>query len=244
MCHLVGRSFERNSLNLFETFPYLLVSYFYATFPNTMAPPARTGRHAGRQVTIDDIESSDTFATCNSQLSSPLFSQLPREIRESIWALATAPFEDEERPYHEQQYCYRPGHTHRLKTHVSLLLTCRRIWLEANRLPMLQAEHCFYYHRSAPDARTRAWMDALTPLNRKNCGSLHLFAQMLAIEPLTAAPGAVRDYFLSTPRHEGDFQPRMLKVTIRHTDWWMRSCAYILSCSCYIAALTHWLTRT
>ena len=56
-------------------------------------------------------------------------------------------------------------------------------------------------------------------MNRRNFGHLHLFAQILAIEGLDAGRGALRNYFLKTPEIAGDFQPRVLHVTIRHTDW-------------------------
>jgi len=85
---------------------------------------------------------------------------------------------------------------------------------------MLQAEHSFYYHRAAPDARGPEWMGRLTEHNRRNFGHLHMFAQMFAIEGLASTPGNVRRFFLHTPLVPGDFQPRMLHVTIRHTDWW------------------------
>ena len=63
-------------------------------------------------------------------------------------------------------------------------------------------------------------MAQLTPSNRRNFGELHLFAQMFAIEGLRSTPGRLRGYFLRTPKVRCDFQPRILHVTIRHTDWW------------------------
>lgn len=85
---------------------------------------------------------------------------------------------------------------------------------------MLQAEHCFWFYRAVPDARDPAWMAQLTSLNCENFGHLHLFAQMFAIEHLTSEIGRVRNLFLESAPQEGDFQPRMLHVTIRHTDFW------------------------
>lgn len=165
------------------------------------------------------IEHDESLAGCNAQFQSPLFSKLPREIRELIWTFATAPVEDESHRYKANEYYCRPGHLARHKTYTDLLYTCRRVWLEANALPMLQAEHCFWYYRAAPDQRDPAWMAGLTKMNRRNFGHLHLFAQMYTIESLEDGKGRVRDYFLKTPELAGDFQPRMLHVTIRHTDW-------------------------
>ena len=177
-------------------------------------------RRCGRAVAIDATVTKEAFASYHSQDQSPLFTQLPREIRDHIWTYATAPYEEENHQYARNAYYYRPGHTARLRTDTDLLLTCRRAWLEANALPMLQAEHCFWYHREAPDCRNKEWMAKLTAANRRNFGHLHLFAQMYAIEGLRAQKGRLRNYFLASNPVANDFQPRMLHVTIRHTDWW------------------------
>ncbi|KAK4893691.1 hypothetical protein LTR27_007938 [Elasticomyces elasticus] len=156
----------------------------------------------------------------NEQSDSPLFSLLPQEIRDLIWAFATAPFEDSNAVFGDTEYYYRPGHTARLRTDTTLLRTCRRIWLEANAMPMLQAEHSFYLHRAAPDKRDPKWMGKLTEHNRRNFGELHLFVQMYNIEHLTAGTGMLRSMFLKTLPEPSDFQPRVLHVTLRHTDWY------------------------
>jgi hypothetical protein len=140
-----------------------------------------------------------------------------------IWAFATAAVEDANQPFDKNAYYYRPGHTAKLKTNYNILLTCRQAWLEAHALPMLQAEHSFWYHRAAPDARSKEWMANLTPLNRKHFGTLHLYAQMYAIEGLTCELDKLRNFFLpphSPSRFTGEFQPSKFHVTIRHTDWW------------------------
>ena len=173
-----------------------------------------------RKVAIETVESEASIARCHPQNQCPLFSTLPRELREIIWAFAASSVEDKDNKYSTNEYYYRPGHTARFKTYTDLLLTCRRVWLEAHAYPMLQAEHCFWYYRAAPDARSSEWMAKLTRLNRQNFGHLHLFAQMYAIEGLRSDRGALRNYFLKTPQESGDFQPRLLHVTIRHTDWW------------------------
>ncbi|KAK3704886.1 hypothetical protein LTR37_013577 [Vermiconidia calcicola] len=192
--------------------------------PQTLEPRSQvvesTEQQFNRRVAIEYDETAETLARCHSQDQSPLFSVLPRELRDYIWRLATSPFEDDWHSYEKNEYYYRPGHTARLKTHFELLLACRRVWLEANAFPMLQAEHCFWFYRAAPDARDTAWMKKLKPMNRENFGHLHMFVQMFAIENLTSSKGQLREKFLKGPAVEGDFQPRMFTVTIRHTDWW------------------------
>jgi hypothetical protein len=175
----------------------------------------------GQKVVIDTIETDGVLAKCCQQNKSPLFTLLPRELRDLIWAFVTAPVGDTNKPFNKNAYFYRPGHTARLKTDYNILLTCRQAWLEAHALPMLQAEHSFWYYREAPDARSKEWMANLTPLDRKHFGTLHLYAQMYAIEPLTSQLDRLRDYFLpSASNGSDDFQPARFHVTIRHTDWW------------------------
>ncbi|KAK5124314.1 hypothetical protein LTR85_002017 [Meristemomyces frigidus] len=176
--------------------------------------------HKTKRTVGIDFSEHDAYGKFNEQEASPLFSVLPRELRDHIWAYATAPYEDSNEKFEETSYYYRPYHTARLKTDTSILLTCRRAWLEANAMPMLQAEHSFYYHRPAPDKRDPEWTARLTEHNRQNFGHLHLFAQMYAIEGLRANKGRLRGYFLKGLAVAGDFQPRMLHVTVRHTDWW------------------------
>ncbi|KAK0837940.1 hypothetical protein LTS16_007340 [Friedmanniomyces endolithicus] len=156
----------------------------------------------------------------NDQAGSPLFSALPRELRDLIWAFATAPYEDPKAKFENTAYYYRPGHTARLKTETAVLLTCRRVWLEANAFPMMQAEQSFYYYRGAPDGRDPEWMARLTKHNSQNLGELHLFIQMGTIERLAGPTWSLRDYFLIHRPVRGDFQPRVFRLTIRHTDWW------------------------
>lgn len=167
-----------------------------------------------------DCDEVSAFDKCDFQYACPLFTMLPRELREMIWAFALAPYEDLERPFSPSEYYYRPDHTACLKTDTALLSTCRRVWLEANALPMLQAEHSFYFHRAAPDQRTHTWMKKLTRQNRSNFGKLRMFVQMYAIEGLDSRPNALRKYFLKVPFTPCDFQPRTFHVTVRHTDWW------------------------
>lgn len=176
----------------------------------------KTGKH----VRIDTVETGDVLAKCHSQDQSTLFAQLPRELRNYIWAFATAPIEDDKHAYETHKFYYRPGHVAKLKTDYSLLLTCRRAWLEAHALPMLQAEHSFWYYRAAPDGRSKQWMAGLTALNHKYFGTLHLYVQMFAIERQSPRANALKGFFLPSPTDADIFQPLKFHITIRHTDWW------------------------
>lgn len=99
-----------------------------------------------RSITIQTTLTSKTLLKCNQQPQSPLFI-LPAEIREIIFSLATAPHYKPDSLFEETDRRRRPDHLAPVTTSTSLLSTCRRIWLEANHLPMQQAHHCFW----APD---------------------------------------------------------------------------------------------
>ncbi|KAF7194579.1 hypothetical protein HII31_04085, partial [Pseudocercospora fuligena] len=109
------------------------------------------------------------------------------------------------------------------KTCTNLLLTCRRIWLEANSLPMKQAVFTFWMKptRGPPEKHpdTRGYgqdplrNDSLTKLNRGNLTTLHYFLQMFVAESM----------FFPNSEEATLFQrvtPKVLRITVRHTDWW------------------------
>lgn len=98
---------------------------------------------AKRLITISTAHTSDNLAKCYNQTQSHLLA-LPAEIREIIFALITAPYCAPGTLYEETDLRYRPDHKGRWISSVDLLATCRRIWLEANHMPMKQGHHCFY----------------------------------------------------------------------------------------------------
>ena len=61
-----------------------------------------------KSISISDIETISTLSKCHPQDQSPVFTLLPREIRDLIWTFATAPFEDEENKYSTEAFYYRP----------------------------------------------------------------------------------------------------------------------------------------
>ena len=184
---------------------------------------------SGMKVSIDTECTAENLAKCSPQDMSPLFA-LPAELRNMIFELATAPYDDMENQYDVNSYCYRPGHHAKRVTSTALLLTCRRAWLEANDLPMRQAEHCFWFK---DEERRPAWTQrdgelvgrseehrlamfgrVLTLSNRANIQHVHLFAQMYWLE-------AHRwDVLGILTRRATDTWPKVLTITVRHTDWW------------------------
>jgi len=170
------------------------------------------------------------LAKCNPQSQSPLFCVLPKELRDLIFAFATAPYEDNDKKYANTAYFCRSGHTacHRICT--DLLLTCRRIWLEANALPMKQAEHTFWFQRGPYDRfdeenwssniiyermRYSSFLCDLTTLNVRKVSHIHLFLQMHKTEDV---PNGFLARMLPR-RFDPEVRPDVFHVTIRHSDW-------------------------
>lgn len=113
-----------------------------------------------KALTIETSPTPENISKCNQQLQSPLFGILPAEIRNDIFSLALLQYEDLTQPYPENDFCYRPGHRARRVVSTQLLLTCRRIWLEANHWPMEQAVHSFWFdadRRYVNEEYTQIW---------------------------------------------------------------------------------------
>lgn len=81
------------------------------------------------------------------QSGSRLFSMFPREIRDSIYALALTSYDDYSRPYHEEATYCCPGSNARQRVAYERIMTCRKIYMEAHLIPFtvnpLQAVHAF-----------------------------------------------------------------------------------------------------
>ena len=65
-----------------------------------------------------------------------------------VFYFACLPYDHEEDKYKEDDFYYRPEHRARHITSTSLLLTCRRSWLEANHLPLQLGDHSFWFRDS------------------------------------------------------------------------------------------------
>jgi hypothetical protein len=152
----------------------------------------------------------------DDQRGSPLFSVLPPEIRNRIFAFACTAFETI--PYTPNDWFYRPGyHAHR-RISATLLATCKRIYLEAFTLPLRLNEHVFWgsIERGPPRRysgvdnykRTdlNAFFDCLTLQQRFNVQEVHLFFQQFWLEDLDLTSGRVAT--------------KKIKLTLRHQDWY------------------------
>jgi hypothetical protein len=181
-------------------------------------------------ISIETSPTPENISRCNQQLQSPLFKILPAEIRNDIFSLALLQYEDLANPYPEHDFCYRPGHRARRIVSTDLLLTCRRIWLEANHWPMEQAVHSFWFdadrrpawtkseHNSGTFHDDRRFFDIvknLTPLQKSRIKHIQVSAQMYWLE---------RSIRFSKLWNRSAYDMPTLStftITIRHSDWWL-----------------------
>ena len=204
--------------------------------PAAPVPPGELVRRieakTKRKVTIETTQDAERLARCCPQSESILY-QLPKEIRDMIFQYACTPSPHPQHPYKETAYYYRPGHTGRPKSYTSLLLTCRRVWLEAHALPMQQAEHRFWLSRGPYDTlphadwaantsnertRYKSFLASLTDHSLAHVSHVTLYMQMVHAEPLRQ-PDKVAFFF---PREslERGFGPRVFCIGVRHSDFW------------------------
>lgn len=185
-----------------------------------------------RTITIDIATTPENLAKCNEQSDSPLW-QLPQELRDLIFTYTSTQSPDPAHLYKETAYYYDPSHTARHITHTNIQLTCRRAWLEAHCLPMQQAEHAFWFQRGPYDpqgdegvsanlrhevARYSQFFRLLSERNLRNVTYIHFYMQMFYAEQM--APNNRIATFFPYDLLKRGLKPRVLEITIRHTDWY------------------------
>ncbi|KAH7877114.1 uncharacterized protein C8R40DRAFT_1068316 [Lentinula edodes] len=149
----------------------------------------------------------------NTQEHSPLFNQIPPEIRNTIFLYALLSYEDLSTVYPEDEHYSRPDYRHTSRIDPRILQTCRLIYLESRFLPVMATEHVFWCHRAPPGityaSNPLEYFARFTEEQKNRVDRVHFFTQQ---------------YYL-----EGDFpeicklpsmRPRSLKITLRHGDWW------------------------
>jgi hypothetical protein len=151
----------------------------------------------------------------NPQSSSPLFNGvIPPEIRDQIFHYAVAEMTktDPSSLYPKPTNYTRPGYTGKRFVSTSLLLTCRRAYLETYHLPLKNKEHVFWHARWPPGAISdeRDYFARFEAWQMKFVTSAHLFTQMYWLED--SFPGLCRESFMQGIEK--------VKITIRRGDWW------------------------
>ena len=159
----------------------------------------------------------------NPQSASPLYNgAIPPEIRDHIFQYSMSEYtkEDAESKYPESTDYTRPGYTGCRAVAISLLLTCRRVYLETYHLPARNKEHVFWHGRgpahqkryaSVPGGEEQVYFGRLKSWQLELVKEIHLFTQLFWLE---------RESFFRLT--EEDFMQGIekVKVTIRRGDWW------------------------
>lgn len=167
--------------------------------------------------TIQDLNviefNRDNFC---EQSESPLFSVLPGEIRDRIFAYTLAEFEDTSTTF-DSNTCYRrPEYAAPRRSDTALLQTCQRVYHEAFFYPFALAEQILWLAWDSRRPSSVTTVDRLRPslaLMQKLHGdteldSVRVFAQLCSLEP-----GGALSKILNMPH----FLPRSMTITIRHT---------------------------
>jgi len=173
----------------------------------------------------EEVKEGDTkpiafpLESINPQWDCPLFSRIPPEIRSLIFEYALKDYEDKTKAY-EDATCYkRPDYLAPRRTDTELLRSCKRIYTEAWYLPWASAEHSFYLAwavRSPPRVTSvRKMQRALNALHASHVEPtiehVRVFAQLCGLE------GGEKLTEIMDMKY---FHPKVVTITIRHTDWW------------------------
>lgn len=164
-----------------------------------------------------DRDNESSIRDCNLQQQSPLF-RCCFAVISKIFEFALTQSEDEKESYPEDTPYCRPGHRAPHRTHTSLLLACRRAWLEFNHLPMSSATHSFWFFDGPPGTLASArqfsqYFQRMTPRNVETMRHVQLFTSSHWI-------GGISDSgTFNTLFGYKAFSPKTLTITIRHVDW-------------------------
>lgn len=158
---------------------------------------------AGNRITIDSIPNSHTLQKCHSQEQSLLFT-LPLELRETVWMFALHDYTEPSAEIAENADLSGQ----QSQSYTSLLLTCRRIWLEANAISFPAAGHRSWH--TGGETQNKNLIEKLTILNRSRIEGLHVILEGCWIS-------FSKDYILE----ELPLWPRKLIITILAWPWEM-----------------------
>jgi hypothetical protein len=162
---------------------------------------------------------SITTDSAHEQSQSALFSILPGEIRNHIWNYALAEYQDETQLYDDATCYKRPEYLAPRKTETMLLRTCKRIYQEAWFLPWTNAEQIFYLTSSdrrpprttTPSAMQKTLLAISKTQTMPIIQHVRVFPQLYMLENGQTLQGILNLDF---------FYPKVVTITIRHTDWW------------------------
>ena len=161
----------------------------------------------------------------NSQIASPLCNgRIPPEIRNRIFEYALTEYTkaDAGSMYSESTNYTRPGYIGKRAVSTSLLLTCRKFYLETYHLPAKNKEHVFWHERWPPHQeryahigflgeQEEAYFKQFEPWQMELVKEVHLFTQLFWLED---------GRFFQLTKEAFMQGIEKLKITIRRGDWW------------------------
>lgn len=188
-------------------------------------------RHRNDNPVVVDSDLVPSLPT-TIQESSPLFSILPAEIRNRIYAFSlesadSFAAEDDQSFYRHNAFYYRPGYQQPKRIQTALLQTCQQIYDEASLLPPALNEHTFWFYRAPPHVKNASspmeYFLRMTPKQRAQAQHIHFFTQQYFLEDnywSRVWQGLVMSTDGRRLRGECRIAPRKMTITLRHTDWW------------------------
>lgn len=186
-------------------------------FPLTRSPPPETehedlGEDLGEEPIDEPLIERLRREEVNLQLSSPLFNgRIPAEVRDRIFEYVLT--ENEGATYEQNTHYARPGYGAYTSLLTDLLLTCRRVYLEAHHLPLINREHVFWHGREPKGLgyeNEAEYFSRFRPDQLALVRKVHLFAQQFWLE------GSLQDVCKL-----GVMQTiEKMTITLRRGDWW------------------------
>lgn len=160
----------------------------------------------------------------NPQSSSPLYDNLPAEIRNQIFNYVLVEEESTDPQMIYPALYNRPGYEAKRTMSIALLSTCRRIYLETYHLPLRMKEHIFWHSSETGPSKTQEGVNPdrfgyerearffgqLRKWQLELVKEMTLFTQMFWLEQ-TFPTLCIEDYMQGIEK---------LNITIRKTDWW------------------------
>lgn len=160
------------------------------------------------------------------QHCSPLFCKLPPELRNRVFYLSLLEHDDPSTPIPLDSYAYRPSHQFTRKhSGLSLLQTCKRVYLEAYLFPLKTTTHCNFRYRHTlacpPCGRfdsTRHTFEKMTLEQREAIEKIEFTAQQCDLQLPRWAGRAIGAGLGSNA--EGRVRPRKVVIAVRYQDWY------------------------
>jgi hypothetical protein len=210
------------------------MSFFRKSIGNRHSRPNRGSRESNSNIPPPAQPSSEAAPEyvpiherqINPQKDSILYNgTIPAEIRDQIFFYSVQEYSktDDASIWPLDTKYTRPGYTSARKLNISLLLTCRRTYLETKHLPALKKEHVFTHgSATAPPHQSQhahapfgyhievSYFSQFAPWQLALVKQMHLFTQMFWLEQ-TFPVFCQQDFMRGI---------QALKITIRRGDWW------------------------